>query len=56
MTFLGWSQIAIVLALVLATAIPLSALIAAIYDGRSNFLSPALRAGRAPLLQPRRRR
>ena len=42
MTILGWSQIAIVLALVLATSIPLSVLIAAIYEGRSNFLTPVL--------------
>jgi K+-transporting ATPase ATPase A chain len=43
MTLVGWSQIAIVLALVLATAIPLSALIANVYAGKDNFLSPVLR-------------
>ena len=43
MTLVGWSQIAIVLALVLATAIPLSGLIADVYAGRANFLSPVLR-------------
>ncbi len=43
MTLLGWSQIAIVLALVLATAIPLSGYIAGVYAGRDNFLSPVLR-------------
>jgi K+-transporting ATPase ATPase A chain len=43
MTLVGWSQIAIVLALVLATAIPLSGLIAGIYSGEKNFLSPLLR-------------
>ncbi len=43
MTLVGWSQIAIVLALVLATAIPLSGLIASIYAGKDNFLSPVLR-------------
>jgi K+-transporting ATPase ATPase A chain len=43
MTLVGWSQIAIVLALVLATAIPLSGLIAGVYSGEKNFLSPLLR-------------
>ncbi len=43
MTLVGWSQIAIVLALVLATAIPLSGYIASVYAGKDNFLSPALR-------------
>ena len=43
MTFVGWSQIAIVLALVLATAIPMSSLIASVYAGTDNFLSPVLR-------------
>jgi K+-transporting ATPase ATPase A chain len=42
MTLVGWSQIAIVLALVLATAIPLSSLIAGVYAGEKNFLSPVL--------------
>ena len=43
MTFVGWLQIAIVLALVLATAIPLSGLITGIYAGKDNFLTPVLR-------------
>jgi K+-transporting ATPase ATPase A chain len=43
MTLVGWLQIAIVLALVVAAAIPLSRLIDAIYAGRRNFLSPVLR-------------
>jgi K+-transporting ATPase ATPase A chain len=43
MTLVGWSQIAIVLALVLATAVPLSGLIAGVYAGEKNFLSPLLR-------------
>jgi K+-transporting ATPase ATPase A chain len=43
MTLVGWSQIAIVLALVLATAVPLSGLIAGVYSGEKNFLSPLLR-------------
>ncbi len=43
MTIVGWSQIAIVLALVLVTAIPLSGFIASVYAGRDNFLSPFLR-------------
>jgi K+-transporting ATPase ATPase A chain len=43
MTVLGWSQIAIVLLLVLAAAIPLSKLIHQIYLGERTFLSPVLR-------------
>src|SRR6202522_4104207 len=43
MTFVGWWQIAIVLALVVVTAIPLSGLIADVYAGKENFLSPVLR-------------
>jgi K+-transporting ATPase ATPase A chain len=43
MTLVGWSQIAIVLALVLAAAIPLSSLIAKIYAGENNLLTPIVR-------------
>ena len=43
MTLVGWLQIALVLALVLGAAIPLSGLIADIYAGRDNFLTPVLR-------------
>jgi K+-transporting ATPase ATPase A chain len=43
MTLVGWSQIAIVLALVLASAIPLSGHIANVYAGKDNWLSPVLR-------------
>jgi K+-transporting ATPase ATPase A chain len=43
MTIVGWSQIAIVLALVLVTAVPLSGFIASVYAGKDNFLTPALR-------------
>ena len=43
MTFVGWSQIAIVLALTLIAAIPLSGLIAKIYKGEVNVLTPVLR-------------
>jgi K+-transporting ATPase ATPase A chain len=43
MTFVGWSQIAIVLALVLATAAPLSGFVTTIYAGKKNFLTPVLR-------------
>ncbi|MGA2793603.1 MAG: potassium-transporting ATPase subunit KdpA [Roseiarcus sp.] len=43
MTLVGWSQIAIVLALVLATAIPLSGYMTSVYAGKDNFLSPVLR-------------
>jgi K+-transporting ATPase ATPase A chain len=40
MTLVGWSQIAIVLALVLAAAVPLSGLIAKIYAGERNVFTP----------------
>ena len=43
MTLVGWLQIALVLALVLGAAIPLSGLIADVYAGRDNFLTPVLR-------------
>src|SRR5579863_5053171 len=39
MTFVGWSQIAIVLALVLAAAVPLSRLIARIYAGEDDVVA-----------------
>ena len=40
MTLVGWAQIALVLALVLGCAIPLSKFIANVYAGERNFLSP----------------
>jgi K+-transporting ATPase ATPase A chain len=40
MTLVGWAQIALVLALVVACAIPLSRLIAGLYAGERNFLTP----------------
>jgi K+-transporting ATPase ATPase A chain len=43
MTIVGWVQIAIVLAIVLATAIPLSSFITSIYAGTDNFLTPVVR-------------
>jgi len=43
MTVLGWSQIAIVLVLVLGGAWPMSQLIHSVYLGERNFLSPVLR-------------
>jgi K+-transporting ATPase ATPase A chain len=43
MTLVGWWQIALVLALVVVTAIPVSNWIAGIYAGKDNFLSPVLR-------------
>jgi K+-transporting ATPase ATPase A chain len=43
MTFIGWSQIAIVLALTLIAAIPLSGLIVKIYAGDANVLTPVMR-------------
>ena len=42
MTLVGWAQIALVLALVLGCAIPLSKFIAGVYAGEKNFLSPVL--------------
>ena len=42
MTLVGWAQIALVLALVVGCAIPLSRLIAGVFFGKTNFLSPAL--------------
>ena len=43
MTFVGWLQIAVVLALVIATAMPLSGYLVSVYDGKDNLLSPVLR-------------
>ena len=40
MTLVGWAQIALVLALVVGCAIPLSRLIAGLYAGENNFLTP----------------
>jgi potassium-transporting ATPase potassium-binding subunit len=42
MTLVGWAQIALVLALVLGCAIPLSKFIANVYAGERNFLSPVI--------------
>jgi potassium-transporting ATPase potassium-binding subunit len=42
MTLVGWAQIALVLALVLGCAIPLSKFIAEVYAGEKNFLSPVI--------------
>src|ERR1700688_3014325 len=42
MTLVGWAQIALVLALVLACAIPLSKFIADVYAGERTFLSPII--------------
>ena len=42
MTLVGWAQIALVLALVLGCAIPLSKFIAEVYAGERNFLSPVI--------------
>src|SRR5271166_1645599 len=40
MTLVGWSQIALVLALVVACSVPLSAFVARVYSGDRTFLSP----------------
>lgn len=42
MNAIGWAQIAIVLAVVIAAAIPLSAYIARVLEGERTFLSPVL--------------
>jgi K+-transporting ATPase ATPase A chain len=42
MTFVGWSQIAIVLAFVLAASVPLSTFIAKVMAGERTWLSPVL--------------
>ena len=42
MTLVGWAQIALVLALLLGCAIPLSKFIANVYAGERNFLSPVI--------------
>jgi len=42
MTFNGWLQIAIMLALVILTARPLGLFLAAVMEGRRSFLTPAL--------------
>jgi K+-transporting ATPase ATPase A chain len=42
MTLVGWSQIVLVLALVVACAVPLSAFIARVFAGERTFLSPVL--------------
>ena len=42
MTLVGWSQIVLVLALVLACAVPLSGFIARVFAGERTFLSPVL--------------
>jgi len=42
MTLIGWAQIALVLALVLGCAIPLSKFIANVYAGERNLLSPVI--------------
>jgi K+-transporting ATPase ATPase A chain len=43
MTILGWSQIAIVLLLVLAAAIPFSGFVVKVMAGEANFMTPVLR-------------
>src|SRR5271157_3815699 len=42
MTLVGWSQIVLVLALVVACAVPLSAFVARVFAGERTFLSPVL--------------
>ncbi len=42
MTLVGWFQIALVLALVVACSVPLSAFVARVYSGERTFLSPVL--------------
>jgi K+-transporting ATPase ATPase A chain len=42
MTLIGWSQIALVLAVVVACSVPLSAFVARVFSGDRTFLSPVL--------------
>ncbi len=42
MTFAGWSQIALALALVVACSVPLSAFIARVFSGERTFLTPVI--------------
>jgi len=42
MTLMGWAQIALVLALVFANAVPLGGYIARVVQGERTFLSPVL--------------
>jgi K+-transporting ATPase ATPase A chain len=42
MTFVGWAQIALLLALVVGCAVPLSKFIAEVYADERNFLSPVI--------------
>ncbi|HME86600.1 MAG TPA: potassium-transporting ATPase subunit KdpA [Roseiarcus sp.] len=42
MTLVGWSQIVLALALVVASAVPLSAFVARVFAGERTFLSPLL--------------
>src|SRR5271165_5285523 len=42
MTLVGWSQIVLVLALVVACSVPLSAFVARVFAGERTFLSPVL--------------
>ena len=42
MTLVGWAQVALTLVLVVGCAIPLSKLIAEVYAGERNFLSPVI--------------
>ena len=42
MTLIGWAQIALVLALVFASAVPLGVYIARVVQGERTFLSPVL--------------
>ena len=42
MTLAGWLQIALVLALVVACSVPLSAFMARVYSGERTFLSAVL--------------
>ena len=43
MTLVGWAQIALVLALALGCAVPLSKFVANVYAGEKNLLSPVIR-------------
>ena len=50
MTFVGWIEIAVTLALVIGFAIPMGAFMTAIFTGEKTVLTPCLRAVGAGLL------
>jgi len=56
MTLIGWIQILLYCAIVVALAKPLGGYMTAVFNGERTFLSPLLRAGRGRRVLDRRRR